>query len=221
MVWKEGRKIRNLFETTWVFPKIGVGLPTKSSHFNRVWNHYVHHPFWGFSPYFWFNTHMCIFCLVSMSTCCRLIPSFIRLPNAKKCGGNSWSTRISGVMGYWVVTVFCYPFPYRIIPWDERYCDLPTFTIKIKQFRQIYHTFGQIWSRPHTTDFPQMVVNCKGTPRLFQGNLGWWNIIPFGQRHGSYGTKLAQVAGGWSVGHERWRIFRATLMAPWLWVMNI
>ena len=20
---------------------------------NRVWNHYFHHPFWGFSPYFW------------------------------------------------------------------------------------------------------------------------------------------------------------------------
>ena len=36
---------------------------------------------------------------------------------------------------------------------------------------------GQISSRPHTTDFPQMVVNCKGNPRLFQGNLGWWNIM--------------------------------------------
>ena len=21
--------------------------------FNRVWNHYFHHPFWGFAPYFW------------------------------------------------------------------------------------------------------------------------------------------------------------------------
>ena len=27
------------------------------------------------------------------------------------------------------------------------------------------------------TDFPQMVVNCKGNHRLFQGNLGWWNIL--------------------------------------------
>ena len=27
------------------------GTP-KSSHFNRVF-HYFHHPFWGFSPYFW------------------------------------------------------------------------------------------------------------------------------------------------------------------------
>ena len=32
------------------------GTP-KSSHFNRVF-HYFHHPFWGCSPYFWFNTHM-------------------------------------------------------------------------------------------------------------------------------------------------------------------
>ena len=28
---------------------------------------------------------------------------------------------------------------------------------------------------------PKMVVNSKGIPRLFQENLGWWNIIPFGQ----------------------------------------
>ena len=40
------------------------------------------------------------------------------------------------------------------------------------------HLPGQIISRPHTgPDFPQMVVNCKGNPRLFQGNLGWWHII--------------------------------------------
>ena len=33
---------------------------------------------------------------------------------------------------------------------------------------------GQISSRPHDpTDFPQMVVNGKGNPRKFQGNLGW------------------------------------------------
>ena len=30
---------------------------------------------------------------------------------------------------------------------------------------------------PHTTDFLQMVVKSKGNPRLFQGNLGWWNTI--------------------------------------------
>ena len=34
---------------------------------------------------------------------------------------------------------------------------------------------GQIRSRPHTTDFPQMVVKSKGNPRLFQRNLAWWN----------------------------------------------
>ena len=33
----------------WWYPQI--------IHFNRVF-HYFHHPFWGFSPYFWFNTHI-------------------------------------------------------------------------------------------------------------------------------------------------------------------
>ena len=37
-------------------PKIG-GFPPKSSILIGVF-HYFHHPFWGFSPYFWFNTHM-------------------------------------------------------------------------------------------------------------------------------------------------------------------
>ena len=37
----------------------------KSSHFNRVF-HYFHHPFWGFSPYFW--KHPCIF-----DRCCNSI----------------------------------------------------------------------------------------------------------------------------------------------------
>jgi len=39
-----------------VFLKL-VGFPPKSSIFNGV-SHYVHHPFWGKKPYFWFNTHM-------------------------------------------------------------------------------------------------------------------------------------------------------------------
>ncbi len=30
-----------------------MGKPPQIIHFNRVWNHYFHHPFWGFSPYFW------------------------------------------------------------------------------------------------------------------------------------------------------------------------
>ena len=33
-----------------------------------------------------------------------------------------------------------------------------------------FYTSGQISSRPHTTDFPQMVVKSKGDLRLFQGN---------------------------------------------------
>ena len=44
-----------LMKEIWMFPKI-VGFP-QIIHFNRVF-HYFHHPFWGFSPYFWFNTHM-------------------------------------------------------------------------------------------------------------------------------------------------------------------
>ena len=42
--------------------------------------------------------------------------------------------------------------------------------------------------RPHDqpTDFPQMVVKSQGNPRLFQGNLGWWSIIPFGQIAGLF-----------------------------------
>ena len=39
-----------------VEPKIG-GKTLQIIHFNRVF-HYFHHPFWGFSPYFWFNTQM-------------------------------------------------------------------------------------------------------------------------------------------------------------------
>ena len=32
--------------------------------------------------------------------------------------------------------------------------------------------------RPKT---PQMLVNCKGIPRLFQGNIGEGEILQFGQ----------------------------------------
>ena len=28
---------------------------------------------------------------------------------------------------------------------------------------------------------PQKVAQSKGNPRKLQENLGWWNIIPFGQ----------------------------------------
>ena len=35
----------------WMFPKI-VGFPPQFIDFNMVF-HYFHHPFWGFSPYFW------------------------------------------------------------------------------------------------------------------------------------------------------------------------
>ena len=59
-------KILNLTRFIWMFPKIvgfhpksSIFLKThpKSSIFLRVF-HYFHHPFWGFSPYLWFNTHI-------------------------------------------------------------------------------------------------------------------------------------------------------------------
>ena len=43
------------FGLIWMFPKKGVSLNHPLE--NRVF-HYFHHPFWGFSPYFWFNTHI-------------------------------------------------------------------------------------------------------------------------------------------------------------------
>ena len=39
-----------------MFPKIG-GKPPNHPLKNRVLNHYFHHPFWGFSPYFWKHPH--------------------------------------------------------------------------------------------------------------------------------------------------------------------
>ena len=37
----------------WVLnPKIGVENPPNHPFVHRVWNHYFHHPFWGFSPIF-------------------------------------------------------------------------------------------------------------------------------------------------------------------------
>ncbi len=36
---------------------VNMGKPPNHPLKNRVF-HYFHHPFWGFSPYFWFNIHM-------------------------------------------------------------------------------------------------------------------------------------------------------------------
>ena len=42
------------------------------------------------------------------------------------------------------------------------------------------HWSGEISARPIFRDrFPPNGGDCKGNP--LQGNLGWWNIIPFGQ----------------------------------------
>ncbi len=40
-----------------VEPRIGVAYPPNHPFVHRVF-HYFHHPFWGFSPYFWFNTQI-------------------------------------------------------------------------------------------------------------------------------------------------------------------
>ena len=54
-VWaKPVNEPRSLVENKGVEPKIGVGKPPKSSHFNKVF-HYFHHPIWG-TPIFG-NTH--------------------------------------------------------------------------------------------------------------------------------------------------------------------
>ena len=39
----------------WAFPRIMV--PPNHPFVHRVFHHF-HHPFWGFYPYVWFNTHM-------------------------------------------------------------------------------------------------------------------------------------------------------------------
>ena len=50
------------FQTLYdVHPYLGVsknnGKTPQIIHFNRVF-HYFRHPFWGFSPYFWVDTHL-------------------------------------------------------------------------------------------------------------------------------------------------------------------
>ena len=43
---------------TWVFPKNRAG-PPQIINSNRVFRFsLINHPFWWFSPYFWFNTHL-------------------------------------------------------------------------------------------------------------------------------------------------------------------
>ena len=42
----------------WTKNRGGILPPQNHPFVHRVWNHYFHHPFWGFYPYFWFNTHM-------------------------------------------------------------------------------------------------------------------------------------------------------------------
>ena len=47
------------FHLIWAFPKIWE--TPQIIHFNKVWNHYFHHPFWWFYPYFWKHPYIVIF----------------------------------------------------------------------------------------------------------------------------------------------------------------
>ena len=49
--WQLQPSILHFVYSIWVFPKIRVGPPNHPM-FYRVF-HSFHHPFWGFSPYFW------------------------------------------------------------------------------------------------------------------------------------------------------------------------
>ena len=54
------------------------GTP-KSSIFNRVF-HYFHHPFWGFSPYFWISAHVWIISTVFLDVPFRFYHPGIKIP---------------------------------------------------------------------------------------------------------------------------------------------
>ena len=69
---KRGWQIRSVKKKTWASLTLAgqkcheghymgvsknMGKPPNHPFVHRVF-HYFHHPFWGFSPYFWFNTHI-------------------------------------------------------------------------------------------------------------------------------------------------------------------
>ena len=60
----------------------------------------------------------------------------------------------------------------------------PDFWPDLLSYMKASQESGQISKSDLTwTDgTPQRMVKSKGNPRKFQGNLGWWNIIPFGQK---------------------------------------
>ncbi len=51
-------------------------------------------------------------------------------------------------------------------PHDRRETNSSHFAPENGRQRNTIIVSGQISSRPHTTDFPQMVVNCKGNPLI-------------------------------------------------------
>ena len=83
-----------------MFPKIGV--PPNHPLKNRVF-HEINHPFWGFSPYFWFNTHIGDEILPSCTDILGIIsntPSYkyhIRIPIKQPV--SSWKAFVCGSLG--------------------------------------------------------------------------------------------------------------------------
>ena len=70
------------------------------------------------------------------------------------------SCAVFGLVSF--IDVFIYTYIYIYINPCSKYASLP--------FKKtMWNQSGQISSRPHMTDFPQMVVGRKGNP-LFQGN---------------------------------------------------
>ena len=89
----------------WVFPKIGV-FPPKSSILLGVF-HYFHHPFWGFSPYFWkhpYRSHH-----YGPSNCPSLTLSLFLSFASWKIFASHWSARNS----------LCFPLQVAPLKWGD------------------------------------------------------------------------------------------------------
>ena len=63
---------------SWGFPKM-VGFPPKSSIWAQGLNHYFHHPFWGFYPYFWKHpvSRVLLNCQYTLLSSKEIGPSFV------------------------------------------------------------------------------------------------------------------------------------------------
>ena len=96
-----------------------LGYP-QIMNFNRVWNINLHHPFWGFSPYFWkhpydlWNMFVNVFLMMSIESdsswwwlvvllfCC-LVPGMVGVLNVFLWEGMFWEEKI---FLQWLMSVF-------------------------------------------------------------------------------------------------------------------